>query len=102
MLLMMLILLSGPNKAHFLANRDALPAIGRALAQGDDQLRLNAASAIWALVYDNQKAKAAVKTLIGRGDICLDVPSPYHTSAATTVVGAAHHAVMQARQILFT
>jgi hypothetical protein len=94
--------LAGSNKAHFLANRDALPAIGRALAQGDDHLRLHAASAIWALVYDNQKAKAAVKAQIGRGDICLDFPSDCLTSSATTVVRAARHAVLQARQILFT
>ena len=52
---------AGSNKPHLLANRDALPALGRALSSGDAQLRLNAASALWALVFDNQKAKAVVK-----------------------------------------
>ena len=62
---------AGTNKPHLLANRDALPALGRALSSGDAQLRLNAASALWALVFDNQKAKAVVKDLAAQGVIAL-------------------------------
>jgi hypothetical protein len=62
---------AGTNKPHLLANRDALPALGRALSSGDAQLRLNAASALWALVFDNQKAKAVVKDLASQGVIAL-------------------------------
>lgn len=63
--------LVGANKPHLLADREALPALGRVLSSEDAELRLNAASALWALVYDNQKAKAAVKKLASQGVITL-------------------------------
>ena len=41
---------AGTNKAHFLADPEVLPALGRALLSEDAPLRLYAASALWALV----------------------------------------------------
>ena len=41
---------AGTNKAHFLADAEVLPALGRALLSEDAPLRLYAASALWALV----------------------------------------------------
>ena len=75
--------LVGANKLHLLANREALPALGRALSNKDAELRLNAASALWALVYDNQKAKATVKKLASQVVINL---APSVVDAATKPV----------------
>ena len=61
----------GANKPHLLASKEALPALGRALSSDDAEVRLNAASAVWALVYDSQKAKAEVKKLAAQGIIIL-------------------------------
>jgi hypothetical protein len=77
---------TGANKPHLLANREALPALGRALSSVDAELRLNAASAVWALVYDSQKAKAAVKKLASQGVITL---APSVIDAATLPVDPA-------------
>ncbi len=77
---------TGANKPHLLASREALPALGRALSSDDAELRLNAASAVWALVYDSQKAKAAVKKLASQGVIAL---APSVIDAATMPVDPA-------------
>ena len=84
--------LAGCNKSHFLANPDALPALGRALASSDEQLRLHAASAILAFVYDNQKAKAAVKASAVKGQICLKPAQAGRLSA---------HAMLMASKLIF-
>ena len=83
----------GANKPHLLASKEALPALGRALSSDDAEVRLNAASAVWALVYDSQKAKAEVKKLAAQGIIIL-APSVIH--AATKPVDPAIAAAAEA------
>jgi hypothetical protein len=62
------------------------------MSSADEQLRLYSASAVWALVYDNQKATAAVKALVLAGQMSLTPTQP----------GAAdEHAVLQAAKLVF-
>ena len=84
-----------------MANPSALQAIGAALESPDDTIRLYAISTIWALIYDNQKAKAAVKALIAAGEIKIDAFSDNpETFAAPLADDSAEHAMRQVVRLL--
>lgn len=49
------------NKPKVLANEKLIPRLLQCVNSGSDKLQTIAASALWALVYNNQKAKVIMK-----------------------------------------